>query len=183
MTIYNLSNPIYDELNCSVQYHSMDDLLNKIEQSSLCQGLPTDDFDVMPVVVDPTSRVTMPGTVLRHSIPKVLTSEQTHMETTLAFRSVDCKVIGGNLKGDQCKPCKDEYKAIKKASQRNSGASEDPAKDKASLAACGPGKFRATIRSDRLHCKQLEERLQNFEAKIEDHGVNVDKQWIEIFCR
>ena len=91
------NHPIYNELNCSVEYHSVDDLLNTIEQSSLCKGLPKNDFDVMSVVVEPTSKVTTPGTVLRHSIPKVLTSEQTHIETTLAFQSVDCKVSFNSL--------------------------------------------------------------------------------------
>jgi hypothetical protein len=68
--------PIYKELKRSVMYHSMCELVNIIEESSLCQGLP-DDIDVLLVVVDPTSKVTTSGTVLRHSIPKSITSEQT----------------------------------------------------------------------------------------------------------
>ena len=60
---------IYKELKRSVIYHSIRELLNIIEESSLCQSLP-DDTDVMSVVVDPTSKVTVPGTVLRHSVPK-----------------------------------------------------------------------------------------------------------------
>ena len=77
-------------------YHSMSELLSRVEESSLCQGLP-DDFDVMSVVVDPTSKVTTPGTVLRHSLPKILTSEQTQRETSVVLRSVDCEVIDDNL--------------------------------------------------------------------------------------
>ena len=42
-------------------------------------------------------------------MPKVLISEETHIKTTLAFRSVDCKVIDASLKGDQCKSCKHKY--------------------------------------------------------------------------
>ena len=65
--------------------------------------------------------------------------------------------------------------AIKKASRRKSRASESPSKDKAPLAACGPAKLRATVISDRLHCKQLEERLQTLEKKIEAEGIHLDE--------
>ena len=91
---------IYKELKRSVMYHSMFELLSRVEESSLCQGLP-DDFDVMSVAADPTSKVTTPGTVLRHSLPKILTSEQTHMETSVELRSVDCEVIDYNLEEQQ----------------------------------------------------------------------------------
>ena len=121
------NHPIYKELKRSVMYHSMSELLSRVEESSLCQGLP-DDFDVMSVVVDPTSKVTTPGTVLRHSLPKILTSEQTHMETSVVLRSVDCEVIDDNLEEQRCKPCRSANTAIKKASRRKSRASEAPAR-------------------------------------------------------
>ena len=164
---------IYKELQRSVMYHSIRELLNIIEESSLCQGLP-DDTDVMSVV-DPTSKVTVPGTVLRHSVPKTLTSEQTHIETSVVLRSVDCEIISASLVEQQCKPCQAANTAIKKTSRRKSRASEAPAKDKAPLTACGPAKRRATVRSERLHCKELEERLQTLEKKIEECGIQVDE--------
>ena len=165
---------IYKELKRSVMYHSMSELLSRVEESSLCQGLPG-DFDVMSVVVDPTSKVTTPGTVLCHSLPKILTSEQTHMETSVVLRSVDCEVIDDNLEEQQCKPCRSANTAIKKASRRKSRASEAPAKDKAALTACGPAKLRATVRTERLHSKELEERLQTLEKKIKADSVHVDE--------
>ena len=153
-------------------YHSMSELLSRVEESSLCQGLPG-DFDVMSVVVDPTSKVTTPGTVLCHSLPKILTSEQTHMKTSVVLRSVDC--VDDNLEEQQCKPCRSANTAIKKASRRKSRASEAPAKDKAPLTACGPAKLRATVRTERLHSKELEERLQSLEKKIKADSVHVDE--------
>ena len=168
------NHPMYKELKRSVMYHSISELLSGIEKSSLCQGLPA-DFDVMSVVVDPTSKVTTPGTLLRHSLPKIITSEQTHIETSIVLRSVDCEVIDNNLEEQQCKPCRSANTAIKKASRRKSRASEAPAKDKAPLAACGPAKLRATVRTERLHSKELEERLQALEKKIKANGVHVDE--------
>ena len=61
-------------------YHSMFELLSSIRESSLYQGLPN-DFDVVSVVFDPTSKVTAPDTILHHSLPETLTFEQTHIET------------------------------------------------------------------------------------------------------
>ena len=60
--------PMYKKLKRSVMYHSISELLSSIEESSLCHGLP-DDFDVMSVVVDPKSKITTPGTILRYSLP------------------------------------------------------------------------------------------------------------------
>ena len=121
------NHPMYKELKRSVMYHSISELLSSIEKSSLCQGLPA-DFDVMSVVVDPTSKVTTPATILRHSLPKIITSEQTHIETSIVLQSVDCEVIDNNLEEQQCKPCRSANTAIKKASRRKSRASEAPAK-------------------------------------------------------
>ena len=75
----------------------------------------------------------------------------------------------------QCKPCQAANTTIKKTSRRKSRASEAPAKDNAPLTACGPAKLQATVRSERLHCKELEERLQTLEKKIEECGIQVDE--------
>ena len=79
----------------------MSEPLSSIEESSLCQGFP-DDFDVVSVVIDPTSKVKAPGANLRHFLPKTLTFEQTHIETPVVHRSVECEVMGhANLKEQQ----------------------------------------------------------------------------------
>ncbi|CAB3980884.1 Hypothetical predicted protein [Paramuricea clavata] len=105
VAIYNWlikqDHPIYKELKRSVMYHSMCELVNIIEESSSCQGLP--DIDALSVVVDPTSKVTTSGTILCHSIPKSLTSEQTHIDTSTVLQSVDCELIGTSLEEQQCK--------------------------------------------------------------------------------
>ena len=132
-------------------------------------------ISVMSVVVDPTSKVTASDTILRHSLSKTLTSEQTHIETSVVLRSVDREVIDYNLEEQQCKPCRSANMAIKKASRRKSRASEAPAKDKAPLTACRPAKLRATVRNERLHSKELEERLQTFKKKIKGDGVHMDE--------
>ena len=177
VAVYNLpvkeKHLIYKELKRSVMYYSMSELLSSNEKSSLCQGFP-DDFDVVSVVVDPTSKVTAPGTILRHFLPKTLTFEKTHIKTPAVHRSKECEVIGhANLKEQQCKSCCSANTAIRKAGRRKSRASEALAKDKAQLTACGPAKLRVTVKTECLHSKYLEKRFQNLENTIKDDGVQV----------
>lgn len=68
------------------------ELLSLVENSCLCQGLPEDD-DTKAVVVDPNTAIAVhtPGTIVRHSVPKLLSEIQ--FESTISFRSPDCQVI------------------------------------------------------------------------------------------
>ena len=82
---------VYKERKRSVRYSSICELLHMIEGSSLCNGLSDDNSK--SVVVDPTSQCSWLGTVLQHSIPKVLTNQELHYEVSMIFRSVDCELI------------------------------------------------------------------------------------------
>ena len=61
-------------------------------------------------------------------------------------------------------------KQLRKVAKKRAKAS--PAKSKAPLAACGPGKLRATVIAK---CKQLEERLEELQQKITEQGISIDK--------
>lgn len=177
--VYNWPLPenhgVYKERKRSVKYSSICELLHIIEGSLLCNGL-SDEDEVRSVVVDPTSQCSSLGsrTVLRHSIPKVITNEQLNFEVSVLFRSVDCELIR-SAKQEQCKPCSTAESDIKKASRRKSRSSQLPAKPKASLASCGAEKLRATVKATRLECKELEKRLQNLEKSIEKDGLGVSE--------
>ena len=49
------------------------------------------------------------------------------------------------------------------------------AKPKASLASCGPDKLRATVKSTLLQVKDLEDRLQQLQLKIEQQGIGISE--------
>ena len=66
-----------------------------------------------------------------------------------------------------------EFNAVNRAARRKSKALAEPAKSKASLAACGPEKLRATVQATRLECKQLQDRLKHLQTKIEKDGVGI----------
>ncbi len=72
-----------------------------------------------------------------------------------------------------CDPCNKVSKQLNK--KKKSKGKTSPAKSKAPLSACGPEKLRATVVATRLQNKMLEERLEEMQQKIVDHGVSVDK--------
>lgn len=165
---------IYKQTNHSVRHGNIKELLGLLETSSLCEGLPDID-EIKNVVIDPTTQYQLPGTIIRHSVPKNLPDEEAHFEVSVAFRSVDCHVVKETSKDQQkpCQPCSTALNATKRASRRKSKISAIPAKAKAPLSACGPKKLQATVQSTRLQCKQLEDRLQHLQAKIEQDGIGV----------
>lgn len=98
---------IYRERKRSVKAtHDIDKLLHFLENSCLCDGLPDID-EIKSVAVDPTAQVQSPGTVVRHSIPKLLSTEEAHFEVSVIFRCIDCLVIKETAQSHQqsCQPC------------------------------------------------------------------------------
>ena len=83
--------------------------------------------------------VPIPRTVIRHSIPHI--PSPTQFKATVYYRSAACDMIVDKSK--PCDPCKTVEKQLRKVAKKRAKAS--PAKSKAPLAACGPGKLRATV--------------------------------------
>ena len=74
-----------------------------------------------------------------------------------------------------CEMCHELQKKILKQHGRKQRQDQAPAKDKAPLAACGAEKLRATVRAQRLHCKDLEAKVKDLQVQIEKHGVSVSE--------
>ncbi len=68
------------------------ELLDTIEASMICKGLP-EDSRVKSVAIDPNTDTTVPipRTVIRHSIPHVPSPKQ--FKATIFYRSKDCHVL------------------------------------------------------------------------------------------
>ncbi|CAB4003669.1 Hypothetical predicted protein [Paramuricea clavata] len=143
---------LYREYNRSVQAENINKLLRSIESSQLCEGLPHIP-DVKDIAIDPTSNDRVSGTILRYSVPKKLANNE----------AVNPKITR----------ITDSLKAITKASKQKSRSSSVPAKAKAPLSACGHEKLCATVKATRLQNKQLEDRLEILQAKIEKDGIGV----------
>ena len=149
-------------------------LLNSIENSSLCSGVPK-EFD--SVAVDPTWDEKLVSylnsAVVRHSIPRLLSPD--HFQSTVTLRNPGCEVIMDNAKPKKelCKPCSITTNTLKKAASRKKKISTAPAKSKAPLSACGSEKLIATVKASRITCKQLEDRVEQLEAQIKKDGVGI----------
>ena len=143
----------------------MKDLLKKLESCSMCVGLPDTD-EVKDVAVDPTTHEYTPGAVVRHSVPKEPTTEEPNFEVFVSCQSVDCRMIKEAISAEKnsCQPCATAFNSVNRAVRR---------KSKASLAACGTEKLRATVQATRLECKELQERLKHLQTKIEKDGVEI----------
>ena len=137
---------IYKDTNRSVRKCCVKELLKNLECCNMCMGRPDSD-KVNDVVVDPTTQEYMPGDIVHHSVPKERTTEEPNFEVFVSSRSADCRVIkeGKCVEKNCCQPCATAFNAIKRTVRRKSKASAEPAKSKASLAACGAEKLRATV--------------------------------------
>ena len=91
------------------------ELLNAIEKSMICEGLP-DDSTVKSVAIDPNTDTTVPipRTVIRHSIPHVPSPKQ--FKATVFYRSKDCNVLLPET-SKCCDPCNKLAKQLKKKSK------------------------------------------------------------------
>ena len=169
-------NPLYKESKRSVMYVSITELLKSIQSYAVCEGL-AEDMDVMSAAADPTGRPDPnPASIVRHSVPKAIGVEDPHFKVHLMYRSVGCEVLTGTkLSKKICKPCMSALNAVKRVVRAKSKSSSAPAKPRATLAACGPEKLRATVASSRLQMKDMEDRLQKLQQKIEQNGVGVSE--------
>ena len=165
---------IYCERRRSVRDLGIEELLFAIENSMLCDGLP-DDYVTKSVAQDPISDVThqLPGTVIRHSVPKSKRSSPTHFEVSVNYRSTDCRLTmeTANPEEEFCGPCTRVRRSLDRGERRKSRASSTPARSKASLSACGPEKLRATVIETRLQCKTLEANLKDLQGKISKYFI------------
>ena len=173
--------PIYKEQKRSIKYLDIAELLQRIENSRLCEGLKEDE-DIMSVATGPTGNPDPNHiTIVHHTLPKAIQVEEPHFEVTLSYWSVACDmlvnttVVNTDHSKELCNPCASASNTMKRAARKKSKASAIPAKPKASLASCGPDKLRATVKSMRLQVKDLEDRLQQLQLKIEQQGIGISE--------
>ena len=109
--------------------------------------------------------------VYRHTIPKSINKESNY-GVLVVLRSTQCMVLyTKDTVDDQiiCEMCHKLQKKILKQHGRKQR------QDQAPLAACGAEKLRATVRAQRLHCKDLEAKVKDLQVQIEEHGVSVSE--------
>ena len=169
--VYNWPIPddhkIYNDRKRSIK----SELLSTIETSKICEGVG-EGIESRSAAIDPNADITAfgPRTVVCHSVPKLPSPKQ--FEPTVFFRSIDCQVIM-EASDELCNSCSKTSKQLRKVAKKRTKAS--PAKSKASLAACGPEKLRATVKASRIECKMLKEQLQEMQERIQDQGILINR--------
>jgi hypothetical protein len=176
--VYNWPIPdehaIYQERARSVRPENIGELLRSIESAQICEGLP-DLTEVKDIALDPVDDAQIPGTIICHSLPKLVTNNEAVFEVSVSFRSVACSPPQENSRNcdKPCKLCTGALNAIKKSSRKKSKSAALPAKSKAPLSSCGKEKLRVTLEATRLENKQLHGQLKSLQDKIERDGVAI----------
>ena len=163
---------IYNDRKRSIKsVEDIQELLSTIETSKICEGVG-EGIESRYAAIDPNADITAFGlrTVVRQSVPKLASPKQ--FEATVFFRSIDCQVIK-EASDELWNSCSKTSKQLRKVAKKRTKAS--PAKSKASLAACGPEKLRATVKASRLECKMLKEQLQEMQERIQEQGILINR--------
>ncbi len=104
-------NTIYKEHKRSVKYLDIAELLEKIENFGLCEGLPKQDMDIISVAVDPTGYPDPnPATVIRHTILKAIQA---------LYRPVSCDILLESEHSIEiCRPCVSASSVVRRAARK-----------------------------------------------------------------
>ena len=141
--------------NLDIQSNSVRQILNFLETSCICCGIPCNWCK---------------DTIL-HAVPKrpVLNTNSDPFESSQIFRSKDCSVILlPNAENGRCPSCNLKLKA-----RANQPKKTVPAKDKAPLSACSQSKLVATVKASRLKCRDLENQDMKIKQEIYSNGLDV----------
>lgn len=174
-----ISHPLYTQNEQSVKFLSLRYLLDTLDSFILCGGVPKESCAVK-TVEDPTgSHNSGKNIIVRHTIP-VFQEPQEDLTTdveclpfkvSLFFRTERCEML--------CPPCIQicnscsiaNAKCISELKKKNS-TSTTSLPIKAPLSASSAPRLAATISKQRLHCKQLEQRIKKIE-EISTHGIKL----------
>ena len=169
---------IYTTCGQRITSAELSQLLRSISggEFKICEGLCQDEY-IRSIAKDPVDEMIDNSDVYRHTIPKSINKESNY-GVLVVLRSAQCMVLyTKDTVDDQiiCEMCHKLQKKMLKQHGRKQRQDQAPAKDKAPLAACGAEKLRATVRAQRLHCKDLEAKVKDLQVQIEKHGVSVSE--------
>ena len=169
---------IYTTCGQRINSAELSELLLSIsgEEFKICEGLRQDEY-ISSIAKDPVDETLSNSDVYRHVIPTCISKERNY-GVLVVLRSAQCMILFiKDTVDDQviCETCHKLQKRIVKQRGRKERQDKAPAKDKAPLAACGAEKLRATVIARRLHCKDLEAKVNDLQNQIEKHGVSVSE--------
>ena len=146
-----------------------------MQSLSLCLGLPETPYDAVDHVVG-TSRVT------KHTVPvapELYSDDGPPFKVKVFARSENCSVLCNLEDQELCSSCSSVLQCGKKSAVETTAmksAEEATAlKDKAPLASCSKERLIATIKKQRVKCKDLESQIENMRNDISSNSTEIDK--------
>jgi hypothetical protein len=137
--------------------------------------LPEIPHDAVDPVVG-TSRVT------KHTVPvapELYSDDGPPFKVKVFARSENCSVLCNLEDQELCSSCSSVLKCGKKSAVETTtmkSAEEATAlKDKAPLASCSKERLIATIKKQRVKCKDLESQIENMRKDISSNSIEIDK--------
>ena len=175
-----ISHPLYTQNEQSVKFLSLHYLLDTLESFTLCDGVPKESCAVISVE-DPTGSYSSgKNIIVRHTISVIqdpqedLTTdvERLPFKVSSFFRTEKCEMLcPPNVQ--ICNSCSTANAQCINELKGKKSASTIPLPIKAPLSASSVPRLAATISKQRLHCKQLEQRIKKMEEEISSHGIKL----------
>ena len=151
---------IYKEYERSLQNITVSELIKRITQFKLCEG-----------VTEPSNDLNF------HAIPYHVTSQddlQLPAKSIIYNRPKNCLVLQESEA--QCQICFQREKKLAKDFKRKSKNLYNPAKPKAPVSATHPNRLKLTLQQQQLKCTQLQKEIEELRLAINYSGISVDPQ-------
>ena len=151
---------IYKEYERSLQNVTVSELIKRIVQFKLCEGVAKSSSDLQC-----------------HAIPHQVTSQdalQSPAKSVVYNRPKNCFVLKESE--SQCENCFQHEKRSAKELEKKSKNLCNPAKPKAPVSATHPNRLKLTLQQQRLKCGQLQKEIEEMRLAINSSGISVDSQ-------
>ena len=161
---------LYCEHKCSLFHITAPSLCEAIQAFSFCPGLP----EVLNAV-DPVHCVSR---ITRHSVPiapELYCDDGPPFKVKVFVRSENCAVLCNLAKEESCQSCLSTFEAQKRKADITLVKKSIPVKDKAPLASCSRGRLIASIKQQRLRCKDFESQLVGMKKEIYSNSTEINK--------
>ena len=157
---------IYKSSKRSINNINIDDIITKLDHSQICKGV-----DIQELC----------GKLAFHVLPQIEQTEDSDEEIPLKpyeskvyVRTKECQMLicDKNI----CAPCM--YHINRKNQELNMKQAnlKKPAKRKAPISKTAPQRVLLTLQQHRLHCSQLEQKIENMKSELETSSVQIDNE-------
>ena len=108
-------------------------------------------------------------------MPELYCDDGPPFKVKVFARSENCAVLCNLAEGESCQSCLSTFQAQKRKAGITSVNKSMPVKDKAPLASCSKERLVASIKQQRLQCKDLESQLGGMKKEIYSNSIEINE--------